>query len=256
MKSNQEVGVSLQEFYSRFMLTSQMPEAMVSAILAEVRSVLKDPRSTDNGSNLAGQIYEGSEITVREDQCGPSLNKFKEVVKEFSRYYVNTFFSMVGSGTNSREFQGSVTIDKLWIVKQLNGDYNPLHDHKSRSPAGLSGVFYLESPKSLVSSSPRSASPKDRGKSVSGKIQLPFGSVVTPDFDRFILPQVWTLSPDPGKFILFPRQQAHQVSPFSGDGERICLAFNIDVWYGQKGITSWSDMMIDWKEKLKKSQKK
>ena len=83
----------------------------------------------------------------------------------------------------------------------------------------------------------------------SGWINLDYGSQTSPDLNNFKMPEKISIPPVPGYCILFPQDTAHQVYPFDGDGSRICISFNVNVWYDQTGITQWSDILLASKNK-------
>jgi hypothetical protein len=254
-KNEQTIPVKTIPFSSRFMVLGQLPEESVAAILKEVRIIIDDPNSTHEAPYLAGQIIKGSEIRIREDQCGPNLNKFKVIIKNFCEHYVNEFFKKVSEGdpTKSKKFQGEIDIERLWIVRQLEGDYNPLHDHTTRSPTGLSGVFYLQRPAATIQTAEgilakaaagTAINSKEKSSFFQGMLQVPFGERVNADYVNFITSEAMTIAPHPGKLILFPSNQSHLVYAFSEPGERICLAFNANVWYSS-GVTPWANLLND-----------
>ena len=111
-KNEQTIPVKTIPFSSRFMVLGQLPEESVAAILKEVRIIIDDPNSTHEAPYLAGQIIKGSEIRIREDQCGPNLNKFKVIIKNFCEHYVNEFFkkSVKVTQPNQKSFREKLTL--------------------------------------------------------------------------------------------------------------------------------------------------
>ena len=98
-----------------------------------------------------------------------------------------------------------------WAVCYQAGDLQGLHVHPA---ANVSGVYYVTAP-------PATLGPGDAGKISfydprprANMIQLPFQATR----HRY--------APMPGDMFLFPSWLEHSVSPFHGDGMRICIAFN------------------------------
>jgi len=98
-----------------------------------------------------------------------------------------------------------------WAVAYRAGHSQGLHVHPS---ANVSGVYYVSAP-------PATLEPGDAGKISfydprprATMIQLPFQTTRH------------RIAPVPGDMYLFPSWLEHSVSPFQGEGTRICIAFN------------------------------
>jgi uncharacterized protein (TIGR02466 family) len=98
-----------------------------------------------------------------------------------------------------------------WAVAYKAGHSQGLHVHPS---ANVSGVYYVTAP-------PSTLEPGDAGKIAfydprprATMTQLPFQTTRH------------RIAPVPGDMYLFPSWLEHSVSPFQGEGTRICIAFN------------------------------
>lgn len=100
-----------------------------------------------------------------------------------------------------------------WGVSLRAGNSQDLHVHPT---AHISGVYYISSPPGALAET-----------STSGKIRF---------YDprpRANMNQLFTQitrhseMPSPGDVLLFPSWLEHSVAPFYGDGERLCIAFNV-----------------------------
>ena len=100
-----------------------------------------------------------------------------------------------------------------WGVSLRAGNSQDLHVHPT---AHISGVYYISSPPGALSET-----------STSGKIRF---------YDprpRANMNQLFTQitrhseMPSPGDVLLFPSWLEHSVAPFYGEGERLCIAFNV-----------------------------
>ena len=56
----------------------------------------------------------------------------------------------------SREFvdrsigiECETSMESMWTVHSYNGDYNPVHDHNTRTPMGVSLIYYLKVPRCI-----------------------------------------------------------------------------------------------------------
>ncbi len=239
-------GVKPIDMSSQFFFDVKMPEDLIASMLAESLVLLEDPASIDWDTKLAGRIDTGRQVMIDMSEAHQSFHQFKEVVENLGHVYVERFFAKVYG--NGREFRGSVDLNSIWIVDQRENDYNPLHGHNNKSPAGLSGVVYLKAPEFLyrdeIVNRQANTSSKERS-SAPGWLNLFFGQVrVKPDMNNFVTTGGNTIAPIPGRCVLFPQSQPHWVYPFSEPGQRICIAFNLNVWYKQPGITAWSDLLL------------
>lgn len=220
----EESNVTFIPLATQFAFRTDLGDEVTSAIKEDVLKIMGDPDSTPHDNNLAGRIYEGDQVQIREDQFTENLQLLKKIIENISEGYVEKFFSMAYS--NTRRFTGKVELFDIWIVNQQPNDYNPLHCHHTRSTAGLSGVFYLECPERIWK--------LEKGYQeggVEGWLQIIFDRQISPDSANFITQGNLIVPPKPGNFILFPSGMGHQVNSFRGEGRRICLAFNVDVWY-------------------------
>jgi len=98
-----------------------------------------------------------------------------------------------------------------WAVAYKAGHSQGLHVHPS---ANVSGVYYVTAP-------PSTLEPGDAGK-ISFYDPRPRATMAQLPFQT----TRHRIAPVPGDMYLFPSWQEHSVSPFQGEGTRICIAFN------------------------------
>ncbi len=245
-------NVKVIEHASRFMFGTDLGDKMVEEVLPDVKEILAEENARDYADHLAGQFHRGKQVKIEPSHVGKyeSLQNVCAAIQTISSAYVERFVNRAFKG--SRSFKGNVELHDMWANEQSAGDWNPLHSHGTASPAGLSGVLYLESPKELLDFSLENGS-----ETKHGWVQLVYGQQVMPDLTNFRLPENLIIPPTPGTLILFPKDQAHQVFPYLCEGKRINIAFNVNVWYRQRGMTAWSDNLIRLHEASeKKSSKK
>ena len=109
-----------------------------------------------------------------------------------------------------------IRIDKVWIVSQYAGDFNPPHLHRGN----ISGVGYLEIPLSIKN---------NKEKDLAGLISFFDGRVSLPRNSPPLVKHRETFKPKVGDFYIFPAFLMHEVRPFRGEGERRCFSFNAFV---------------------------
>lgn len=255
-------GVEVKHFSTKFMIATNLGKEVTIPVLKDVEKILQNDGNQDYAHRLVGHFNTGRQVQVENSDLNlPNMKKMVEVIEMMSTAYVQKFFSDISNG--SRPFVGKAELNDMWINEQLQGDFNPLHSHKAASPAALSGVFYLSAPPELTEYGVRTNFSKEKprtgaDKSKPGWLQIVHDTQTIPDFNTFKSTGTMVIPPIPGSFVLFPKDTAHQVFPFKGDGRRICLAFNVNVWYEEVGITEWSNFMINVSrsEKFKNPEKK
>jgi uncharacterized protein (TIGR02466 family) len=98
-----------------------------------------------------------------------------------------------------------------WAVAYKAGHSQGLHVHPN---ANVSGVYYVTAP-------PSTLEPGDAGK-ISFYDPRPRATMAQLPFQA----TRHRIAPVPGDMYLFPAWLEHSVSPFQGEGTRICIAFN------------------------------
>ena len=142
---------------------------------------------------------------------------------------------------------------EAWTVHSFAGDYNPLHDHGVKTPAGLSMILYLQVPE-CISSLP---DPEDKD----GKIWFNDSSGNVDGFTYFIWdnrnqdmlrklhpPAEEYFKPKVGTLLIFPNWLKHAVMPFFGEGERRTLAANANIITPE--MVDWNGLSDEDKQKL------
>ncbi|MDG2417297.1 MAG: putative 2OG-Fe(II) oxygenase [Pelagibacterales bacterium] len=109
-----------------------------------------------------------------------------------------------------------IRIDKVWVVSQYAGDFNPPHLHRGN----ISGVGYLKVPSSIKN---------NKEKDLAGLISFFDGRVSLPRNSPPLVKHRETFKPKVGDFYIFPAFLMHEVHPFRGEGERRCFSFNAFV---------------------------
>jgi hypothetical protein len=131
-------------------------------------------------------------------------------------------------------------MESMWTVHSYNGDYNPVHDHGTRTPMGVSLIYYLKVPRCIE----RLGNPAEEfgglnesSGNVDGFTYLTWGSngmrdinMLRPITEEYIKPEV-------GSLIMFPSWLRHGVMPFFStvkDDERRTFSANININLKQK----------------------
>ena len=123
-------------------------------------------------------------------------------------------------------------VSGAWTVHSYEGDYNPLHDHGTETPIGLSCILYLKVPEqiaSLPNPTEEFGGLNSSSGAVDGFTYFTWGTngmrdvnMLRPATEEYVKPEVGTM-------IMFPSWLRHSVNPFFGDGERRTFSANINI---------------------------
>lgn len=220
-------GVDVRDVGNTFYLESLIEPSLLDKLNAKTTQILQRERKVDYSSSLAGKIYDGEQVFVEQnDFLDSPLEDLKQAILGLSNGYTTRFTERINHNQSKRvEFSYRHELNDLWIVNQKAHDYNPPHSHRTNAIAGLSGVVYLKVP------------PQIDGKSPDGCFQFTYGPMVQHDYMRFHFAERRLVLPKPGLIILFPKTMCHEVFPYRGDGERRCIAFNVNCFHeGPNGL--------------------
>ncbi|SMN12552.1 hypothetical protein SPBRAN_1628 [uncultured Candidatus Thioglobus sp.] len=144
------------------------------------------------------------------------LKQEQSAIKQLRKFIDQSLRSYVEAATRSladRSIKLRFTYDG-WATVLLDGGYQHQHTH---SRADLVGVYCVE----------RELLPA--GAKLGGELTL-----LDPRSGKQAIQSAWnseevTLSPEPGKLIIFPAFLPHRVNEVSGSGHRITINFDVQV---------------------------
>lgn len=196
--------VSLGKMWSMEFLRIRLKDDVVEKLNQEADVWLE--KNIDYSHTLAGEIKKGKQSKIE-------FPDWFDVREPVSRYLKRQFF------TKDKELENLHMVES-WIVSQFAGDYNPVHAHGS----DISAIVYLKVPPQIKQSFDSIG--KNGQPCLDGCIHFLLGNYHEPSLQNFgpriILPEV-------GDMYIFPGYIQHTVYPFKGDGERRCIAFNMDL---------------------------
>ena len=209
-----------------FLLEAWMPDAMVSGLNTYLDEVMELEDRTSHAGTLVGQIGHGQQLTM--DHNDPRLNDFCQMSGILATEYLKNFGS---TGNNIGERH--IDIDELWSVHSYERDYNPIHDHGTKTIMGISCTSWTKVPQQILDQ-PTAGSPEYSLYNASGNsdgcLAFNYGINSLLDVERLRPPQSFVIKPEVGKYLMFPSWLQHMVYPFEGDGERRTVAANLNVW--------------------------
>ena len=206
-------------------------------ITTEINQHIEDtiiPNNVDHSEGLVGQIRQNKEKSAqltfphKGDEVG---EMFGSVLERLAKEFVNR--------SMGEETECKTSIESMWTVHSYSGDYNPIHDHGTKTPMGVSCIMYLQVPRciqTLGNPAEEFEGLNESSGAVDGFTYLTWGSngmrdvnMMRPITEEYVKPEIGTL-------IMFPSWLRHGVMPFFGkeDDERRTFSANINVKLKEK----------------------
>ena len=211
-----------------FMMETQLSESMVGTLNNYLDKLMVDESRIDHSGTLVGQIGHGQQLTM--NHLCEELKDFNWLIQGLATDYIKQFCASSGTPlTGKRE----VLTDELWSVHSYAGDYNPIHDHGTKTLMGVSCTTWTKVPQQILDL-PTAGSPEyslyNSSGNADGCLAFSYGRNSLLDIERLAPPQSFVIKPEVGKMLMFPSWLTHMVYPFEGDGERRTVAANLNVW--------------------------
>ena len=137
-----------------YLMETQMPEKMVKDLNAYLDDLLKQKDRGDHSDTLVGQIHRGEQLNM--DPEHELLQEYCQFVTGLGASYVNTVMEQTG---HTLKKPRQVGIDEVWSVHSFEGDYNPIHDHGTKTIMGISTTAWTKVPQQILDQ-PTAGSPQ------------------------------------------------------------------------------------------------
>ena len=204
-------------------------------VIEEINDHIDDtiiPNDVDFSSGLVGQIRQSERskqlhFPHEGDEYGEQLNT---VLLKLAHEYMDRTVGL----------PCEIDTQSMWTVHSYEGDYNPVHDHGTRTQMGLSCIMYLKVPpqiSALDNPSEEFGGLNESSGAVDGFTYLTWGTngvrdvnMLRPITEEYVKPEVGTM-------LMFPAWLRHGVNPFFGEGERRTMSANINVLPKTKEIS-------------------
>jgi len=211
----------------------QFPAEVITEINSHIEDVII-PNNVDHSKGLVGQISQhekSAQLTFpyEGDEVG---EMFGGVLERLAKEFVTRSLG--------EETECKTSMESMWTVHSYSGDYNPIHDHGTKTPMGVSCIMYLQVPRciqALGNPTEKFEGLNESSGAVDGFTYLTWGTngmrdvnMMRPITEEYIKPEVGTL-------IMFPSWLRHGVMPFFSnkkDDERRTLSANINVTLGEQ----------------------
>ena len=201
----------------------EFPEEIVVELNDHVDSVII-PNDEDHSKGLIGQINrneKSKQLTFPHE--GDNVGEmFGGVLESLAKQYIQSTLHK----------DCSASIDSMWTVHSYEGDYNPLHDHGTKSPMGLSCIFYMKVPEqisNLGNPDEEFEGLNNSSGATDGFTYLTWGTNGHRDVNMLRPVTEEYVKPIEGTLIMFPSWLRHSVNPFFGEGERRTFSANISI---------------------------
>jgi len=213
---------------SVYVMETQMPEGMVEDLNDYLDEYVEDESKKSLADTLVGQIAQGEQLLM--DNADPRLKEYTNFVCGLGADYTNFFAQNVGFPL---EHPKAVAVDETWSVHSYEGDYNPIHDHGTKTIMGISTTGWTKVPSQILDQPTAGSADYSLYKAsgdCDGYIAFQYGLNQLMDTNRLRPPQSFVMQPEVGKLLVFPSWLQHMVYPFKGAGERRTVASNLNCW--------------------------
>ena len=231
MEIDQEkLNMQVHNLPAVIMLECQLPDEIVSNLNEYLDEYKETAEKKSLAGTLVGQIHQGEQLLM--DHTHPLLMDYYRFITAMGADYVNTFMNITGLQFEAR----TIDIDELWSVHSFEGDYNPIHDHGTKTLMGISTTCWTMVPEQIGKFG---ETQKDNESNYSlyndsgacdGFLAFTYGRNEIMNTERLRPPQSITLQPKVGRQLMFPSWMQHMVYPFFGEGERRTVAANLNCW--------------------------
>ena len=137
-----------------FMLETQLPENIVGGLNTYLDKLMVAEGRIDHSGTLVGQIGHGQQLTM--DHLCEEMKDFNMMIQGLAMDYVKQFAAASG---NSLQGHREILTDELWSVHSYERDYNPIHDHGTKTIMGVSCTTWTKVPQQILDQ-PTAGSPE------------------------------------------------------------------------------------------------
>ena len=218
------MAISMRPKLAVHLMRVEFPDDIITELNDHIDNVIV-PARKDQSQGLVGQINrdERSAQWNFPHNDGDVGEQLSSVLCRLGKEYVS---HAVGG------LEVEADMQTMWTIHSYEGDYNPMHDHGTRTSMGLSVILYLKVPPQIEALDNPAVDFKGlNGASgaVDGFTYLQWGTngmrdanMLRPITEEYVKPEVGTL-------IMFPAWLRHGVLPFFGEGERRTFSANINI---------------------------
>ena len=212
-----------------FMLKTQIPKKLVDGLNDYLDELREDEERESLAKTLVGLIHQGEQLNIRPGD-DERIKPYSDYLCDLGATYIQHFCNATGVQYKTEKF---TQVDEMWSVHSFEGDYNPIHDHGTKTVMGLSATTWTKVPQQILDL-PTSGTPEyslyEASGHTDGCLAFSYGRNSLIDTDRLFPPQSCMVKPEIGVQYMFPSGLQHMVYPFFGEGERRTVAANLNCW--------------------------
>ena len=212
-----------------FMLKAEIPDKLVEGLNDYLDELLEDEERESLANTLVGQIQQGEQLNIPPGD-DERIKPYSDYLCDLGATYIQHFCNATGVQYKTEKF---TQVDEMWSVHSFEGDYNPIHDHGTKTVMGLSATTWTKVPQQILDL-PTSGTPEyslyEASGHTDGCLAFSYGRNSLIDTDRLFPPQSCMVKPEIGVQYMFPSGLQHMVYPFFGEGERRTVAANLNCW--------------------------
>jgi len=233
-KTEDDIGLQVHTLPAAVMFECQLPEKLVNDLNEYLDEYKEDTDRKTLAHTLVGQIHQGEQLLM--DHTHELLSDYYKFITNMGATYINTFSDITGAKFDTR----IVDIDELWSVHSFEGDYNPIHDHGTKTIMGISTTCWTMVPEQIGSLGEAEKGSADNytlynsSGACDGFLAFTYGRNEIMNSEKLRPPQSISLQPKIGRQLMFPSWMQHMVYPFFGEGERRTVAANLNCWEQEK----------------------
>jgi hypothetical protein len=223
----EDINIQVHSLPAVVMLEAQLPEEMVDSLNNYLDKLYKDKKRKSLAGTLVGQIHRGQQLLM--DHKDPVLKEYYKFITNMAVNYLDSYNNITGTRHTGR----MIDIDELWSVHSYEGDYNPIHDHGTKTLMGISTTTWTKVPKQIGKQGENSLDGYDLYNSsgaCDGFLAFNYGRNSLMDAERLRPSQSVVMQPKVGRQLMFPSWLQHMVYPFFGKGERRTVASNLNCF--------------------------
>lgn len=202
----------------------RLPDRLLARLNVQFDALHANHDTPSHALFLQAEIKEGKQLTVREPD--------EEYVAMLLACAEKLGAAILGQ-EEAAAFR--CTLDQVWTVHQLAGDYNPVHFHSNaRSHFGFSSFLHLQLPPQLNSGQEMLPHTGARGRHDGVTTFMWKGDSGTVA-ERLECSGLLECELAEGYLYVFPQWLQHLVWPFKGPGERRSVAANVALFGAAEG---------------------
>ena len=128
-----------------FMLKAEIPDKLVEGLNDYLDELLEDEERESLANTLVGQIQQGEQLNIPPGD-DERIKPYSDYLCDLGATYIQHFCNATGVQYKTEKF---TQVDEMWSVHSFEGDYNPIHDHGTKTVMGISATTWTKVPQQI-----------------------------------------------------------------------------------------------------------